>query len=189
MATLAPAIPQHVRPEQVFEFDIYADPRIGDDVQGTYAEALADAPDIFWTPRNGGHWLVQRHDLIAEIVKNPEVFSAREMQIPRVENPPFFIPLSLDPPSNVPYRHVLMPKFSPRAVSELEARMRELAAEIVAEVADAGQCDFIHDVAARFPVSVFMEVMGLPLDKLHEFRAIADTYFKARTSEEVGALK
>jgi cytochrome P450 len=187
MATLAPAIPSHVRPEQVFEFDIYADPRIGDDVQGTYAEALADAPDIFWTPRNGGHWLIQRHDLIAEIVKNPEVFSAREMQIPRVENPPFFIPLSLDPPSNVPYRHVLMPKFSPRAVSELEARMRELAAEIVAEVADAGQCDFIHDVAARFPVSVFMEVMGLPLDKLHEFRAIADTYFKARTSEEVGA--
>lgn len=187
MATQAYAIPPHVKPEQVFEFDIYADPRITDDVQGSYARALHDAPDIFWTPLNGGHWMVQRHDLIAEVVKNPAVFSAREMQIPRVENPPFFIPLSIDPPENVPYRHVLMPKFSPRSVAEMEGKMRAMAAEIVNEVADKGACDFVHDVAARFPVSVFMDVMGLPLEKLHEFRAIADTYFKARTSEEIQA--
>lgn len=187
MATQARHIPAHVRPEQVFDFDIYADPRITDDVQGSYARALADAPDIFWSPANGGHWIVQRHDLIAEVVKNPAVFSAREMQIPRVENPPFFIPLSVDPPENVPYRHVLMPKFSPRAVAEMEARMRAMAADIVAAVADRGECDFVHDVAARFPVAVFMEVMGLPLDKLHEFRAIADTYFKARTDAEIQA--
>lgn len=187
MATQAYAIPPHVKPEQVFEFDIYADPRITDDVQGSYARALHEAPDIFWTPLNGGHWMVQRHDLIAEVVKNPAVFSAREMQIPRVENPPFFIPLSIDPPENVPYRHVLMPKFSPRSVAEMEGKMRAMAAEIVNEVADKGACDFVHDVAARFPVSVFMDVMGLPLEKLHEFRAIADTYFKARTSAEIQA--
>lgn len=184
MATLAHTIPPHVKPEQVFEFDIYADPRISDDVQGSYAEALRNAPDIFWSPLNGGHWLVQRHDLIAEVVKNPAVFSAREMQIPRVTNPPLFIPLNIDPPGNVPYRHVLMPKFSPRSVAEMEGKLRAMAAEIVADVADAGTCDFVHDVAARFPVSVFMEVMGLPLDKLHEFRAIADGFFKAHTNEE-----
>lgn len=185
MATLAPNIPPHVKPEQVFEFDIYADPRINADVQGSYAQALEGAPDIFWSPLNGGHWMVQRHDLITEIVKNPAVFSAREMQIPRVENPPFFIPLSMDPPQNVPFRHVLMPKFSPRAVAELEPKMRAMAAEIVAEVADKGECDFVADVSARFPVSVFMEVMGLPLEKLREFRHIADVYFNARTNADI----
>ncbi|WP_298291500.1 cytochrome P450 [Novosphingobium sp.] len=188
MTTLANMIPPHVKPEQVFEFDIYADPRIGDDVQGTYSKALKDAPDIFWSPLNGGHWMVQRHDLIAEIVKNPAVFSAREMQIPRVEKPPFMIPLSLDPPDNVPFRHVLMPKFSPRAVAEMEPKMRAMAAEIVDDVAAKGECDFVADVSARFPVSVFMAVMGLPLDKLREFRRIADTYFNARTDEEFGAI-
>lgn len=187
MATLARPIPPHVKPEQVFEFDIYADPRISDDVQGSYADALRDAPDIFWSPLNGGHWVVQRHDLIAEVVKNPAVFSAREMQIPRVENPPYFIPLSIDPPENVPYRHVLMPKFSPRSVAEMEGKMRAMAAEIVDEVAGRGSCDFVHDVAARFPVSVFMVMMGLPLEKLHEFRAIADKHFNARTAEEMAA--
>jgi len=184
MATTASVIPANVRPEQVFAFDIYADPRIEDDVQGSYARALAGAPDIFWTPLNGGHWIVKRYDLISEIVKNPAVFSAREMQIPRVENPPFFIPLSLDPPQNVPYRHVLMPKFSPRAVADMEPKMRAMAAEIVEEVAGRGACDFVHDVAARFPVSVFMVLMGLPVDRLHEFRSIADEHFKARTDAE-----
>lgn len=188
MATLAPNIPAHVKPEQVFNFDIYADPRISDDVQGSYSAALKGAPDIFWSPLNGGHWMVQRHDIIAEIVKNPEVFSAREMQIPRVENPPFFIPLSLDPPENIPYRHVLMPKFSPRAVAEMEPKMRAMAAEIVDEVVARGECDFVAEVSARFPVSVFMEVMGLPLEKLREFRHIADTYFKSRTNEEIQAV-
>jgi cytochrome P450 len=184
MATLAPRIPPHVKPEQVFAFDIYADPRIGDDVQGSYSKVLADAPDIFWSPLNGGHWMVKRYDLISEIVKNPAVFSAREMQIPRVSNPPFFIPLSLDPPANVPYRHILMPKFSPRATAELEPKMRAMAAEIVAEVAGKGECDFVHDVAARFPVSVFMVLMGLPVERLHEFRTIADEHFGARTDAE-----
>lgn len=49
-----PTIPAHVRPDQVFDFDIYADPRITDDVQGSYATVLRNAPDIFWTPANGG---------------------------------------------------------------------------------------------------------------------------------------
>jgi cytochrome P450 len=187
MATLARNIPPHVRPEQVFDLDIYADPRIGDDVQGTYSSALKDAPDIFWSSLNGGHWVIQRHDLIGEVVKNPAVFSAREMQIPRVENPPYMIPLSVDPPENVPYRHVLMPKFSPRTVADMETKMRAMAAEIVAAVADKGQCDFVRDVSAIFPVSVFMEVMGLPISKLHEFRSIADGYFKARTDAQLQA--
>ena len=185
MATRAAEIPPHVRPEQVFELDIYADPRIGDDVQGSYSQALRDAPDIFWTPLNGGHWVVKRLDLIADIVKKPDVFSAREMQIPRVANPPRFIPLSLDPPENVPYRHVLMPKFSPRAVAEMEPKMRNMAAEIVDAVKDKGRCDFVRDVSAVFPVSVFMEVMGLPVQKLHEFRSIANDYFNARTDEDI----
>lgn len=188
MATKTHDIPAHIHPDQVFAFDIYADPRIGDDVQGTYNRALENAPDVFWTPLNGGHWIVQRYDITAEIVKNPEVFSAREMQIPRVENPPFMIPLSIDPPENVPYRHALMPRFSPRAVADMEPKMREMAVRIIEDVAAAGECDFIADVASRFPVSVFMELMGLPLDKLREFRSIADTYFNARTNEELQAV-
>ena len=188
MNAMAPIIPAHVRPEQVFEFDIYADTRITDDVQGSYAAALRGAPDIFWTPANGGHWMVQRGDLITEIVKDYEVFSAREMQIPRVPDPPYMIPLSVDPPANLPYRAALMPKFSPREVTKLEPHIREVAARLIDEVAARGECDFIRDISSRFPVSIFMELMGLPLEKLREFRTIADNYFNARSNEDLARL-
>ena len=41
-----------MQPQQVFEFDIYTDPLISDDIQGSYADVLRDAPDIFWSPLN-----------------------------------------------------------------------------------------------------------------------------------------
>jgi len=175
----ATAVPSHVPQHLVFDFDIYADPRVTDEVQASYAAAIDDAPDVFYTPRNGGHWMVKRLEAISEIVRDPAHFSAREMQIPRVPNPPMFIPLSLDPPDNQLYRTVLMPRFSAKAIRELEPKIRDWAIRIVENVAGEGQCDFVADVASRFPVSVFMELMGLPLPRLREFRELADEFFNA----------
>jgi cytochrome P450 len=159
-----PQVPKHL----VFDFDIYADPRIGEDVQGTYAKALADAPPVFWTTKNGGHWIAKSFGAISAIVTDPEHFSVREMNIPRVENPPFFIPLSLDPPENLPYRKAMMPKFGPVAIKALEVRIREWAQMLVAQVADKGRCDFQGEVSKVFPVSVFMELMGMDLSRLRQ---------------------
>jgi cytochrome P450 len=181
------SVPAHVPANLVFDFDIYADPRVGDDVQGSYAEAIEAAPDIFFTPRNGGHWMVRRFEAISEIVKDPEHFSVREMQIPRVPNPPVFIPLSLDPPQNIPYRQVMMPRFSPKAVRELEPRIREWAVRIVEQATRGQGCDFIADVSSQFPVSVFMELMGLPLERLGALRDLADEFFNAHDPESLDA--
>ena len=184
-----PAAPAQVPEHLIFDFDIYDDPRIDEDVQGTYAAALADAPDIFWTRLNGGHWIVKTFDRIAQIVTDPEYFSAREMQIPRVDNPPFFIPLSLDPPENLPFRRAMAPMFGPVAIKALEPRMRELAAQMVAAVADKGRCDFPADVSKLFPVTVFMELMGMDLVRLQDFRHLAEGFFKINNdAEELGRL-
>ncbi len=172
--------PDHVPDHLVYDFDIYDDPRINQDVQGSYAAAVADAPDIFWTRLNGGHWMVKGFDAIGEVVRDPEHFSVREMQIPRVENPPFFIPLSLDPPENLPYRQAMIPMFGPVAVKALEPRMRELAAEIVEKVVARGGCDFQAEVAKLYPVTVFMELMGMDLSRLQEFRHLAEAFFKTQ---------
>ena len=187
---LAPApVPSHVPAHLVFDFDIYADPRIGEDVQGSYAAALSAAPDIFWTRLNGGHWIVKSFEAISQVVLDPDHFSVREMQIPRVENPPFFIPLSLDPPENLPYRRAMMPMFGPAAIKALEPRIREWAAGLVDAVAAKGACDFQADVSKLFPVSVFMELMGMDLSRLHDFRALAEAFFSAQNDEaELGRL-
>lgn len=185
----ATPVPPHIPAHLVFDFDIYADPRIGEDVQGTYAAALSDAPDIFWTRLNGGHWIVKSFDAISQVVLDPEHFSVREMQIPRVENPPFFIPLSLDPPENLPYRRAMMPMFGPAAIKALEPRIREWAVQLVDAIADKGACDFQGDVSKLFPVSVFMELMGMDLSRLQDFRSLAEAFFSAQNDEaEMGRL-
>ena len=178
-------LPDHVDPKVAFDFNIYGDQRLTDDLHASYETLHEDAPDVFYTPQNGGHWMITRWDDIAEVVKDPEHFSAREMQIPRVENPPKFIPLSLDPPDSFPYRQALMPFFAPKTVNAMEPKIRKFAAEFIDRVVARGECEFVDDISSQFPVSVFMELMGMPLEKLRPFRELADKYFNARTTEDV----
>lgn len=173
-------VPPHVPPELVYDFDIYADSRVTSDVQGSYAAAIAAAPDVFWAPSNGGHWMVKGMDAISAVATDPEHFSVREMQIPRVPNPPFFIPLSLDPPENLPYRRAMAPMFGPVAIKALEPRLRHWAREIVGQVAEGGSCDFMADVAKLYPVTIFMELMGMDLSRLQEFRHLAERFFEVQ---------
>lgn len=180
--------PEHVPADQIFDFDMYADPRVTDEVQKSINDAVAGAPEVFYTPRNGGHWVVRRFDAITDMLKDYEHFSAREMHIPRIENHPVFIPLSLDPPNSVPFRHVMMRAFSAKSVRALEPTMRAWAARIVDAATAGDSCDFVRDVASLYPVSIFMELMGMPLERLREFRALANAFFSATEPEENGRL-
>src|SRR5690606_11844555 len=108
-------------------------------------------------------------------------FSARLMHLPRMPDPPLFIPLSLDPPRSTPYRHALMPSFAPRTVRQMEGKIRFWAEKIVSEVAPRGECDFMRDVSELFPVSIFMELMGMDLSRLREFRQMSEAYFEAQS--------
>lgn len=181
--TPALQIPDHVSKALVYDFDLYADARYGEDLHASFDRIQREAPDVFWTPRNGGHWVLTRHEHIQQVVQDPAHFSVREMQIPRVPNPPKFLPLSLDPPDNLPYRQALMPAFSPKAIRALEDKIRHWARTIVDEVADKGACDFIHDVTELFPVSIFMELMGMDLGRLREFRRVAEHFFASQNNE------
>jgi cytochrome P450 len=172
----------------VFDFDMYDDARMDDDVQAAYARALRDAPDIFYTPRNGGHWVMRRYAPIADLLRDYEHFSAREMRIPRIPDPPLLLPLMVDPPHSAAYRQAMMPTFSPKGIRALQPKVEAWAARIVGEVAAAGECDFVNDVATPLPISVFMELMGLPLERLREFRALGGSFFKVRDTETLMSI-
>lgn len=181
-------VPDHVPASRVYEFDIYGEASLRSDLHAAYARLHTAASPLFWTPANGGHWMVTSQDIIAEIVKDFEHFSARESQIPRVDNAPLLIPLNLDPPEHTQYRMILAPFFGPKSVAGMEVELKSFATEVVARVAGSGQCDFVRDVAAPYPVTVFMRMMGLPLSRFDEFRDLADRFFKATGPEAVGAI-
>ena len=171
-ATLKQSVPDHVGPEHVFEFDIYEDAQIKRDLHAAYARLQREAPPVFYTPANGGHWLVTRMDIMAEIVRDYEHFSTSMLQIPAMEGAPLLLPLNVDPPEHTIYRQVLAPFFGPRSVSAMEQDVAAFAKEIVASVAQRGECDFVSDVAAPFPVTVFMRMMGFPTERFHDFLSL-----------------
>jgi len=180
MASTAPShIPEHL----VFPFDIFDDERLKPDPQAGYAALLGQAPDLFYTPLNGGHWVATRYDTISRILKDPATFSNRNMQIPKSDQTFVMLPLTLDPPEHAPYRQILMQMFSAKAMHALEPHIRDWAERLLDAVAAQGECDFVACVSGVLPVSVFMQLMGLPLDRLEEFRAWVDESFAATESD------
>lgn len=176
------AVPPHVKPEQVLDFDIFTEPSLAENPHRGYRALHARAPDIFYTPRNGGHWIVTRFDLMAQILRDPEHFSSRELTIPKSNSRNVMLPLNLDPPEHTPYRAVLMRHFSPKVVAAMEPKLREWAVRLIEPVAPEGGCDFTEALGAAFPVSIFMELLGVPLTRFEELRAIVKEYFSRTTN-------
>ena len=170
-----------VRPQ--FDFDIYQDARLVDDLHGGFKSLHADAPDIFWTPRNAGHWVVTRYDLISQIMRDSVHFSNAQMNIPKTETPYVMIPLNLDPPDHTQYRAVLVRYFSPSVVNAMDVTLRGWANKLIDKVIDAGACDFVDALGAAYPVSIFMEMMGLPMARFDEFRKVVVEFFSNITNE------
>jgi cytochrome P450 len=163
----------------VFDFDIYSDPLLADDVHAGYLALKEKAPPLFWTPRNGGHWVALASTDVLHIMQHPAKFSNRQLSIPANPDAPRMIPESLDPPEHRKYRQFLRPWFESGAIAPREARITEWANVFVDRVTANGRCEFVDEIASRYPVSVFMEMFGLPLDRIDEFRDLITGFFKA----------
>jgi cytochrome P450 len=177
---LLASVPAHVRADQVFDYDYTGDSRIlsRQDMGLGLHELHQTAPDVFYSPRNGGFWMVTRLDMMSKVLSDTEHFSNRVLEIPRIYSDNVMIPLNLDPPQHLPFRMVLMRHFGPAQIRAMEPGIREWANRLIDEVIDRGECEFGEEVGAAFPVSVFMQLVGWPLERFEEFRAIVHEFFR-----------
>jgi cytochrome P450 len=187
-------VPAHIPPEAVFDFDFRADPGLLADPHERLREILRDAPPVFWTPRNGGRWVVMGYPEIFEASRDPERFSssfiAREhmaavmaMMPTGADRIPQAAPITLDPPEHGKVRGPLQKTFSPRAAINQIDDIRALCDQLIDTVIDQGHCDFIPSIAEPLPVTVFLRMMGLPPERLGEFRELVHV-FLANTSSD-----
>ena len=167
----------------VYDFDFVADPAIAADVHQAYWDLKQNAPPVFWTPRHGGHWMVTSADAAIEILRHPERFSNRFLSIPPDPNQQKMIPESLDPPEHRAYRQLLRPYFESKAIEPLVPRIEQWAEEMIGAVAAKGECEFVDELGSRFPISVFMELFGFPLEQFELFRSTVVDFFRAGTDQ------
>ena len=186
--------PPHVPEAAVLDFDIHLDAGLLRDPHERVRELLKSAPPVFWTPRNHGHWVAIGHPEIFEAYRDWEHFSNQYMtperqaaidamlppgSPPRLHNKP----ISADPPEHGKFRAPLMLPFGPKAIKQRGDEIRALARELIAEVAPLGHCDFMPTVAEPLPVKIFMKMLGLPLERLAEFRELVQLYLAPGISD------
>lgn len=176
-------IPPHVPPELVFDFDLYNVPGVEQDYQLALKRLHDEGrPDIFWTPRNGGHWVVTRGEDMYGFFADHEHFSSRTLTVPKLEHQPLY-PIFADPPEHAAYRALIAPAFSPKAVAGLESKARALAIELAEDIAPRRECEFIADFAQHLPIEVFMGIVDLPAEDRTMLLGWADAMVRPDTPE------
>lgn len=132
-------------------------------------QAAREYGPFFRTEEAQGYWVFTEYQAILEGLQQAEIFSSSTMA-PVEPNPPYkWIPVMLDPPEHAKWRQLLAEYFSPRRVKQAEAEQRTFAAELIEKFRAKGQCDFYTDFAAVFPTTIFLQIMGLPIDELDRF--------------------
>ena len=119
-----------------------------------------------------GAWMVTKHRDIAEISKNPEIFSSAAGITVRDTDPEaaefFSSMIVMDDPRHARMRKLVSAGFTPRMLHRLEDSVQEIAAEIVDDVCERGTVDFVVDVAAALPLRIVCDLMGIPPERYLE---------------------
>jgi cytochrome P450 len=179
-------VPAHVPADLVRDFDYFAVDAVDGDIHLGWRR-LQDGPRIFYTPRNGGHWVVTRAADLEAIFCDAARFSSREATIPPAGKPVRLPLLEWDPPGHQAWRQLLVPLFSPRAIGEIEPFARNLAVELIEAIRPRGECEFISEFSQQMPIAVFMRMANLPFADRDWLLARAETNVRSGSVEDQNA--
>jgi cytochrome P450 len=131
---------------------------------------VEEVPVLGW-PGGPGFWLVLRHADVETVMRQPRQYSswagATQIRDPATPQALAYVRrmmLNMDPPEHSRLRRLLGRSFTPRAVAQLEDRIRGHARSLCDEALTGrrGECDFAKDVAADLPLLTLADVLGVP---------------------------
>lgn len=128
-------------------------------------KALRESAPVFRSPQAV---VLSRLADIEMALKHTELFSSNMDAVDLGTIRPL-IPLQVDPPEHAKYRRVLDPLFTPREMARREPGVTALVNEMIDGFAHRGECDFHAEFAVPLPCTVFLQLLGLPLEDLDKF--------------------
>ena len=78
--------------------------------------------------------------------------------------------LNLDPPDHTRLRALVHKVFTPRMVENLRPRIAQIADDLLDEMADQSEADYIASFAFPLPITVIAEMLGIPAADRDQFR-------------------
>ncbi|WP_437923950.1 cytochrome P450 [Sorangium sp. So ce291] len=158
-------------------------PEVIEDPHPHYAALRERAPVCQVEPR--GYWAVSRYDDVVHVLKHPELFSSagtfearRQLLDERLLREPMPAGdvniITSDPPVHTQMRKLISGAFTPRAIAQLEARVRDIANEHIDRILAKEAFDMMEDLAVPLPVTVIAEMLGVDPSLRADFKRWSD---------------
>jgi cytochrome P450 len=124
-------------------------------------------PEVPFGEKGPGYYALVRHADVVEASRHPEVFcsgrgATNVVDLPADFNEYFGSMINMDDPRHARLRRIVSRAFSPRLIAKFEDDVRRAAVAVVDDLLVTGPCDFVPNVAARLPLKIICDMMGIP---------------------------
>jgi len=114
-----------------------------------------------------GYYALVHHADVAEASRRSDIFSSEPCSNSVADLPGYMARyfgsmINMDDPRHAKIRRVVSRAFTPRVLAKMEEDLQASAIRIVDELIEQGPGDFVSQVAARLPVQVICDMMGIP---------------------------
>jgi cytochrome P450 len=141
-------------------------------------------------PKGAGYWSLTRYQDVWAASRNPKVYCSGQgitiMDVP-IEIAEFLgSMIVMDDPRHHRMRSIVAKGFTPKEVTRVEAYVRTRAAAVIDRLLEefpGRQCEFVEHVAARLPLNVIAEMMGIPAEDEQQLYAWTNVILGASDPE------
>ncbi len=111
-----------------------------------------------WREPSSGVWNVFCYDDAAAVMQEHQTFSSERSGVPMFQGDI----INLDPPRHDQLRGLVSQVFTPRAIAQLEPRVRVITTELLEYTHGTTDVELIDALAYPLPVTVIAEMLGVP---------------------------
>ena len=118
-------------------------------------------------PPGPGFWALSRHADILHAGTHPKLFCSGRGATSIADIPTEFLEffgsmINMDAPKHGRLRRLVSTAFTERLLSRVEHEVQEASSRVIDAVSEKGECDFVTEIAAPFPIRIICEMMGIP---------------------------
>lgn len=171
-----------------FSFDHHDATLVGDRVYEVYDD-MRHCP-VAHSNQHGGFWIVTGYDDVKAIESDYETFSSAEgVMFPKFPGQMNSVALEQDPPDHGRFRKHFVDLLGRKNVAAAEPLIRDLTGASISAMAAKGGGDFMEDVAAKLPVEVISQMLGLSPTAASQLRELSEEAWARYGKEQNSAAR
>lgn len=118
-------------------------------------------------PQGPGYYALTRHADVVEASRKADLFCSGQGGSNIGDVPDEMLEflgsiINMDDPRHAKQRKIVARGFTPRVLENLKHDVERAAVEIVDDIIERGECDFVTDVAALLPLRIILDLLGIP---------------------------